>query len=69
MTVEALRALSNAGTGEVRFEREQVEPTRFSSDPMQMRFWRDFTSAILIALKRAKGNVDSPTSTPKDLTK
>lgn len=69
MTVEALRALSEAGTGEVRFEREQVEPTRFSSDPMQMRFWRDFTSAILITLKRVTGNVNSPTSTPKDLTK
>nr|QDW65425.1 putative RNA-dependent RNA polymerase [Rhizoctonia solani mitovirus 37] len=69
MVVEALKAFSNAGTGEVLFERVQQEPTRFASDPMQMRFWRDYTSAILMVLKRTKGNNNSPNPTPKEPNK
>nr|UJQ92532.1 MAG: putative RNA-dependent RNA polymerase [Mitoviridae sp.] len=53
------RAISAAGTGKVPLFREQ-EKLRWGTDPVQMKFWIDFSKCIQRVLRRTRGS-DSPT--------
>jgi hypothetical protein len=56
--LKVVRLLSAAGTGAVPLARVD-EKLQWRSDPVQMRFWIDFTKCILRVLKRTQGK-DSP---------
>lgn len=53
-SLKTLRVISALGDGVVKLHREDDNRLPGRADPVQMRYWRDFTKCILAVLKRRR---------------